>query len=182
MWAWLPDEMLQRIFEQLVAGRSPRALACFATLERRSSDVAKARLDLLKLLRLSPFSLATECILGTTATLSLVDRGIQKQHMEALGAALGCGALVHLTSLNLRQNAISDAGMSTLASACASGALASLKELNLGGNAIGDAGMTALASALGNGALPRCAFIDVGGNPASAEAKQAVKDAIASRK
>ena len=51
----------------------------------------------------------------------------------------------------------------------------------LHGNDIGDAGLTALAKAVESGALPECTIIGMAGNPASAEAKQAVKDAIASR-
>ena len=48
-------------------------------------------------------------------------------------------------------------------------------------NNIGDAGLTALAKAVESGALPKCTTIATGGNPASAEAKQGVMDAIASR-
>ena len=48
-------------------------------------------------------------------------------------------------------------------------------------NKIGDPGLTALAKAVESGALPKCTIIEMSGNPASAEAKQAVKDAIASR-
>ena len=53
--------------------------------------------------------------------------------------------------------------------------------LDLSLNKIGDAGLTALAKAVESGALPKCTVIATGGNPASAEAKQGVKDAIASR-
>jgi hypothetical protein len=53
--------------------------------------------------------------------------------------------------------------------------------LRLGGNQIGDAGLAALAKAVESGALPKCTAIATGGNTASAEAKQGVKDAIASR-
>ena len=53
--------------------------------------------------------------------------------------------------------------------------------LGLSGNQIGDAGLSALAEAVGKGALPKCTTIATSGNPASAEAKQGVKDAIASR-
>ena len=55
------------------------------------------------------------------------------------------------------------------------------QNLRLTSNKIGDAGITALASALGSGALPKCTTITTFGNPASNEAQQAVKDAIASR-
>ena len=54
--------------------------------------------------------------------------------------------------------------------------------LNLYENQIGDAGLTALAKAVESGALPKCTGIGLGGNPASDEAKQAVRDAIANRK
>ena len=53
--------------------------------------------------------------------------------------------------------------------------------LNLNGNRIGDTGMISFADALGKGALPKCTTIHTFGNLASAEAEQAVKDAIASR-
>ena len=59
--------------------------------------------------------------------------------------------------------------------------MCNMQVLRLDGNKIGDAGMSALASACANGALPECTTIGMAGNPASAEAKQAVKDAIASR-
>ena len=54
--------------------------------------------------------------------------------------------------------------------------------LNLESNQIADAGLTAFAKAVESGALPKCTTIEMFGNPASAEAKQAVKDAIASRR
>ena len=57
------------------------------------------------------------------------------------------------------------------------------QELSLYGNKIGDAGITALAKAVESGALPKCNTIKVGLNPrATAEAKKALQDAIASRK
>ena len=56
-----------------------------------------------------------------------------------------------------------------------------VQTLRLDGNNIGDTGLTALAKAVESGALPKCTTIYTGSNPASAEAKQAVKDAIASR-
>ena len=55
------------------------------------------------------------------------------------------------------------------------------QELWLEDNNIGDAGLTALAKAVESGALPKCTTITTFGNPASNEAQQAVKDAIASR-
>ena len=72
--------------------------------------------------------------------------------------------------------------MISLSEALGKGALASLKGLSLQRNQIGDIGMSALASACANGALPKCTTITVFDNSASAEAQQAVKDAIASRK
>ena len=39
----------------------------------------------------------------------------------------------------------------------------------------------AFAEACASGALPKCTFIYLDGNPASAEAQQAVKDAIKNR-
>ena len=53
--------------------------------------------------------------------------------------------------------------------------------LVLQNNEIADAGLTALVKAVESGALPKCTAIALAGNPASAEAKQAVQDAIASR-
>ena len=61
------------------------------------------------------------------------------------------------------------------------GALEHCTRLRLTGNAIGDAGLISLSSALAEGALPVCHTIQMAGNPASDEAKQAVKDALASR-
>ena len=55
------------------------------------------------------------------------------------------------------------------------------QEMWLYENKIGDAGLTALAKAVESGALPKCTTVFMGGNPASAEAKQGVRDAIASR-
>ena len=54
--------------------------------------------------------------------------------------------------------------------------------LNLESNQIADAGLTAFAKAVESGALPKCTGIALSGNPASDEAKQAVRDAIANRK
>ena len=59
--------------------------------------------------------------------------------------------------------------------------MCNMQVLQLQYNQIGDAGMSALADALGKGALPKCTTIAMDGNPASAEAKQGVKDAIANR-
>ena len=54
--------------------------------------------------------------------------------------------------------------------------------LNLYGNNIGDDGMRYLADAFAKGALPALEYAPgLGGNPASDAAKQAVKDAFASR-
>ena len=53
--------------------------------------------------------------------------------------------------------------------------------LVLENNKISDAGLTAFAKAVESGALPKCTTILMRGNPASEEARQAVKDAIASR-
>ena len=63
------------------------------------------------------------------------------------------GALAKLTRLNLNSNKIGDVGLATLAEACAKGALAKLKPSSL----------------------------SLGRNPASLEAQQAVKHALASR-
>jgi hypothetical protein len=51
----------------------------------------------------------------------------------------------------------------------------------LDSNRIGDVGLQAFADALGKGALPKCTIMYTFGNLASAEAEQAVQDAIASR-
>ena len=56
------------------------------------------------------------------------------------------------------------------------------QELYLSGNRIGDSGITALADVCAKGALPALEYAPgLGGNPASDAAKQAVKDAFASR-
>ena len=59
--------------------------------------------------------------------------------------------------------------------------MCNMQVLHLYNNKIGDVGLQAFADALGKGALPKCTTITMVGNPASAEAKQGVKDAIASR-
>ena len=57
-----------------------------------------------------------------------------------------------------------------------------LQELYLNNNEIGDDGVKALASAISSGALPTLKYAPgLAGNPASDVAKQAVKDAFASR-
>ena len=56
-----------------------------------------------------------------------------------------------------------------------------MQVLRLNDNKIADAGLTAFAKAVESGALPKCTTIHTFGNLASAEAEQAVKDAIASR-
>ena len=55
------------------------------------------------------------------------------------------------------------------------------QDLGLFSNNIGNAGLTALAKAVESGALPKCTIMFIFGNLASAEAEQAVQDAIASR-
>ena len=57
-----------------------------------------------------------------------------------------------------------------------------VQALEISNNNIGDAGLAALAKAVESGALPKCTGIELLGNPASDEAKQAVRDAIANRK
>ena len=59
--------------------------------------------------------------------------------------------------------------------------MCNMQVLALHRNQIGDAGLSALAEAVGKGALPKCTTITTFSNPASNEAQQAVKDAIASR-
>ena len=59
--------------------------------------------------------------------------------------------------------------------------MCNVQELWLQYNNISNAGLTAFAKAVESGALPKCTTIHTFGNLASAEAEQAVKDAIASR-
>jgi len=59
--------------------------------------------------------------------------------------------------------------------------MCNMQVLHLHRNQIGDAGLSALAEAVGNGALPVITIISMIYNLASAEARQGVMDAIASR-
>ena len=102
--------------------------------------------------------------------------------MTEFSRQIASGSLGSLRQLYLEFNQIGDAGISSLATAVRSGALPQLNRLVLSENAIGDIGISALASACANGALPKCTSLHMGGNPASKEATQTVKDAIASRK
>ena len=65
-----------------------------------------------------------------------------------------------------------------LAEACAKGAMPRIKHLDLDHNNVGDEGCAALVKAIDGGALPAIKTVCVGGNPASAEARDAVVDAI----
>ena len=119
--------------------------------------------------------------------LRLSDNKIGNDGMCSLADALANGALPQLRSLFLPRNQIGDEGMAALAdaikpvSAGGSGALAQAGYVVLSDNNIGDDGLRALSSALAEGALPACRACFVDGNPASDEAQQAVKDALASR-
>ena len=59
----------------------------------------------------------------------------------------------------------------------ARGAAPALEELRLQYNKIGDEGMRHLSDALARGAAPALKTLDLIGNPASAAAKQVVRDA-----
>jgi hypothetical protein len=86
-------------------------------------------------------------------TLDLRENKIGDAGMVSLAGALSRGALANIESLNLHSNKIGDAGMAALANALSSGALGNLQELIIGVNKIGDGGMAALVGALVSGAL-----------------------------
>ena len=70
-----------------------------------------------------------------------------------------------------------DAAMAAFGGALGSGAAPALKELNLLGNRIGDEGVRHLSDALARGAAPALEELSLWNNPASAAAKQALRDA-----
>ena len=153
MWAWLPEELLQRIAHGLIAGKSASELRIVAKLDRRSCAIAQVHLDNMKALLEPPFSLTARNILGGMSVLFMNRRNIQSHHVQLLGAAVASGALSALKELKLYTNQIGDTGLSSLVNAVSNGALASLKTLDLRSNLIGDAGMTAFADAVSIGAL-----------------------------
>ena len=121
------------------------------------------------------------CLMCHTQWLDLTNNQIGDAGLTAFAKAVESGELPQLEKLWLGGNSIGDVGLSALADVVSRGALASLEILWIDRNQIGDAGLTALASACVSGALPKCTTVFMGGNPASAEAQQRVKDAIASR-
>ena len=64
MWAWLPEELLQRIAHQLIAGESATELRVVARLDSRSCAIAQVHLDNMKALLQPPFSLGARDIPG----------------------------------------------------------------------------------------------------------------------
>ena len=154
MWAWLPDELLQRIAHQLIAGNSARQLRVVAVLDRRSHVIAQVHLEDMKALTRPPFSLSGHDILGGMTLLDLSRRDIQAQHVQLLGAGLASGALASLKELYLFNNQIGDIGLSALAEAVSKGALPALKLLHLQYNQISDTGISSFADAVSKGALP----------------------------
>ena len=153
MWAWLPEELLQRIAHQLIAGESATELRVVARLDRRSCAIAQVHLDHMKALLQPPFSLKARDILGGMSNLNMNCSNIQSHHVQLLGAAVASGALPALKELHLFNNEMGDAGITAFADAVSKGALAQLTLLDLWGNQIGNPGITALADALGKGAL-----------------------------
>ena len=85
---------------------------------------------------------------------------------------------VSCVTLLLNNNACGDAGASAFASAAA-GSLPMLQDLTLSGNTIGDAGFFALAAALSQKAMPQLKKLSLKRNPASDEAKEALRSAVA---
>ena len=191
MWAWLPEELLQRIADQLIAGESATELRVVAGLDRRSCAIAQVHLDNMKALLQPPFSLTARDILGGMSNLNMNCSNIQSHHVQLLGAAVASGALpnltklfVHddqagdvgmaaladalgkasLTRLSLFENKIGDAGMAAFADAVGNGALSSLKVLYLHENQIGDGGITAFADAVSKGGLPNLEVLGLNGN------------------
>ena len=79
--------------------------------------------------------------------------------MEALGIAIGAGALPHLSCLWLTGNEISDTGAVALAQALSRGGAPVLKGLYLARNSIGDVGLQALASCCGSHCAGACALL-----------------------
>ena len=162
-WSSLPDELLQCIVQSLLE-LSPASLATFSRLERRSHALTRQRLANMERLRLPPFRLSGQEILGGLRTFNGVCTQLTAQHNEVFACALESGALASLEELKLHRNNIGDRGMSALASACANGALPQLEKLWLGRNSIGDAGLSALADVVSRGALAQLTTLGLAQN------------------
>ena len=105
MWVWLPEELLQRIAQQLIAGKSASELRVVAVLDRRSCAIAKVHLDNMKALLKPPFSLSARKILGADRYVRGRFR-IQAHDMQSFGAGVASGALASLETLYLGENGI----------------------------------------------------------------------------
>ena len=105
MWAWLPEELLQRIAHQLIAGESASELRVVARLDRRSCAIAQVHLDNMKALLKPPFSLSAREILGGKR-LEMRGFRIQAHDMQSFGAGVASGALASLETLYLGENGI----------------------------------------------------------------------------
>ena len=118
------------VVELLAELAPPAALPTLALLERRCRPPTLARLASLARLRAPPFSVGGGVILGREGgRLSFPGRGIGDAGLTTFASALGCGALLQLTFLDLAGNQIGNDGMTALATALGSGALPALENL-----------------------------------------------------
>ena len=94
-WSSLPDELLQCIAQSLLE-LSPASLATFSRLERRSHALTRQRLANMERLRLPPFRLSGQEILGGLWSLDLEGNQIGDAGLTALAKAVESGALNQL--------------------------------------------------------------------------------------
>ena len=135
---------------------------------------------------------------GASAFAAALDQGalLRLKYLALTSAAIGDAGLVALApalrrrpsleELSLIDNPFGDEGLAALLAPPQSagtpprpaGGLKTLKDLYLKRTQITDAGCAALAAALDSGALPALEKLDLDGIPASAAAKDAVREAL----
>ena len=171
-----PDGM-QRLAEGLGAGALP-ALRYICVRRMHVSDAGASALA----------AALGRGALPRLKTLSLWVAGISDARLVALAPALR--RLPALETLRLKGNPLGDEGLAALLAPPSpagalpppSGGLKRLKELDLRWTQVTDAGCATLASAFDSGAcLPALEVLKLDGIPASAAAKDAVRDALVLR-
>lgn len=167
-WTWLPDEVVQYLFEHAAP---LTLLPILARLEVRCCRLHAVRLTKVRPLMEPPFRLmlAREQVLGimpsSFATSALLyDKHLTDAHAATLAAGVAAGALCACKDLYLHGNEIGNAGITALAEAFTVGSK-NVGVLTLDSNYIGDSGVCALVRACLCGALPLLRTLLLANNP-----------------
>ena len=144
MWARLPDVLVAHV--AMLA--PPVLLSALSQVDKRCHASVSERITNLAALRMQPFDVCIDVILGTSDIARLGESQISDADMEVLARACASGALASLKGLYLDSNQIGDAGMQSFSTALASGAMAHLNDLYLSSNPISDESKGTMRSAM----------------------------------